>query len=192
VGASLYYFGVYEGLTLGAYVSLFAINMATDAVSVQSVLSRFEGIGHDIKVLIEGESLGNDATAVIAFFFIGLPWMMSGSIDAGHAVMDAGKVFVVSTLIGLALGFGFYMLMKLFSNKRGELFAFIVEAYIAYVLAEEMHVSGILTLIVAIVATKAWIDSDLAEDESKKTKSFMRKLRLGGIETTTHERLEYL
>jgi CPA1 family monovalent cation:H+ antiporter len=192
VGASLYYFGVYEGLTLGAYVSLFAINMATDAVSVQSVLSRFEGIGHDIKVLIEGESLGNDATAVIAFFFIGLPWMMSGSIDAGHAVMDAGKVFVVSTLIGLALGFGFYMLMKLFSNKRGELFAFIVEAYIAYVLAEEMHVSGILTLIVAIVATKAWIDSDLAEDESKKTKSFMRKLRLGGIETTTHERLEYI
>ncbi|MDY0403067.1 MAG: hypothetical protein RBQ76_06495 [Sulfurovum sp.] len=25
---------------------------------------------HDIKVLIEGESLGNDATAVIAFFFL--------------------------------------------------------------------------------------------------------------------------
>lgn len=69
VGASLYYFGVFEGLTLGAYVVLFSINMATDAVSVQSVLSGFEGIGHDIKVLIEGESLGNDATAVIAFFF---------------------------------------------------------------------------------------------------------------------------
>ena len=193
VGASLSYFNIYEGLSLGAYVSLFAINMATDAVSVQSVLSRFKGISHDIKVLIEGESLGNDATAVIAFFFIGLPWMMSGHIDAGHAAMDALRVFAVSTLIGLALGFGFYMLMKLFSNKRGELFAFIVEAYAAYVLAEEMHVSGILTLIVAIVATKAWIDSDLAHDSStKKTKSFMRTLRLGAIETTTHERLEYI
>jgi len=192
VGASLSYFNVYEGLSLGAYVSLFAINMATDAVSVQSVLSRFKGIGHDIKVLIEGESLGNDATAVIAFFFIGLPWMMSGEIDAGHAAMDALRVFAVSTAIGLALGFGFYMLMKLFSNKRGELFAFIVEAYVAYVLAEEMHVSGILTLIVAIVATKAWIDSDLAHDDTKKTKNFMRKLRLGSIETTTHERLDYI
>jgi len=192
VGASLSYFNIYEGLSLGAYVSLFAINMATDAVSVQSVLSRFKGIGHDIKVLIEGESLGNDATAVIAFFFIGLPWMMSGEIDAGHAAMDALRVFAVSTAIGLALGFCFYMLMKLFSNKRGELFAFIVEAYAAYVLAEEMHVSGILTLIVAIISTKAWIDSDLAYDASKKTKGFMRRLRLGGIETTTHERLDYI
>ena len=192
VGASLSYFNVYEGLSLGAYVALFAINMATDAVSVQSVLSRFKGIGHDIKVLIEGESLGNDATAVIAFFFIGLPWMLSGQIDAGHAALDALRVFAVSTAIGLALGFGFYMLMKLFSNKRGELFAFVVEAYVAYVLAEEMHVSGILTLIVAIVATKGWIDSDLDQSTAKKTKSFMRTLRMGGIESTTHERLEYI
>jgi len=191
-GASLSYFNVYEELSLGAYVALFAINMATDAVSVQSVLSRFKGISHDIKVLIEGESLGNDATAVIAFFFIGLPWMLSGEIDAGHAAMDALRVFAVSTIVGLALGFGFYMLMKLFSNKRGELFAFIVEAYVAYVLAEEIHVSGILTLIVAIVATKAWIDSDLSEESKNKTKSFMRSLRLGNIETTTHERLEYI
>ena len=192
VGASLSYFNVYEGLSLGAYVALFAINMATDAVSVQSVLSRFTGISHDIKVLIEGESLGNDATAVIAFFFIGMPWMMSGNIDAGHAAMDALRVFSVSTVIGLALGFGFYMLMKLFSNKRGELFAFIVEAYASYVVAEEMHVSGILTLIVAIVATKAWIDSDLVEPNTKKTKSFLRSLRLGDIKSTTNERLEYI
>jgi len=192
VGASLSYFNVYEGLSLGAYVALFAINMATDAVSVQSVLSQFKGINHDIKVLIEGESLGNDATAVIAFFFIGLPWMMSGHIEAGDAAMDALRVFIVSSAMGIALGFGFYMLMKLFSNKRGELFAFIVEAYVAYVLAEEMHVSGILTLIVAIVATKAWIDSDLAQSKGKKTKSFMRTLRLGSIESTTYERLEYI
>ncbi|SFV51772.1 Na+/H+ antiporter [hydrothermal vent metagenome] len=191
-GASLHYFDIFKGLSLGAYVALFAINMATDAVSVQSVLSRFKGISHDIKVLIEGESLGNDATAVIAFFFIGLPWMMSGHIDASHAVIDALRVFAVSTAIGLALGFGFYMIMKLFSNRRGELFAFIVEAYAAYVLAEELHVSGILTLIVAIVATKAWIDFDLGEDSSKKTKSFMRSLRLGSIHSTTYERLEYI
>ena len=192
IGTSLSYFELFEGLGVGAYVALFAINMATDAVSVQSVLSRFGGVGHDIKVLIEGESLGNDATAVIAFFFIGLPWMMSGHLDAGDAAIDAIRVFVVSTMLGIALGFGFYMLMKLFSNKRGELFAFIVEAYVAYVFAEEMHVSGILTLIVAIVATKAWIDSDLEHSTAKKTKGFLRKLRLGGIESTTHERLEYI
>jgi len=195
VGASMYYFNIFESLTLGAYVSLFAINMATDAVSVQSILSRFKGISHHLKVLIEGESLGNDATAVIAFFFIGLPWMMSGSIDAGDAAMDALRVFVVSIAIGLAIGFSFYMLMKLFSDRRGEFFAFVIEAYLAYVVAEEMHVSGILTLIVAIIATKAWIDSDnqvYEEETSKKVKSFMRKIRLSDIKATTTERLEYI
>jgi CPA1 family monovalent cation:H+ antiporter len=194
-GASMYYFGIFEGLTLGAYVSLFAINMATDAVSVQSVLSRFKGIGHDIKVLIEGESLGNDATAVIAFFFIGLPWMMSGTIDAGEATMDALRVFAVSMGIGIALGYLFYMVMKLTDEKRGELFIFIIEAYLAYVLAEHLHVSGILTLITAIIVTKAWIDIDmktLDEEKAKKSKTFLQKIRLHGIDSTTSERMEYI
>jgi len=193
VGASLYNFNIFEGLTLGAYVSLFAINMATDAVSVQSVLSRFKGIGHDIKVLIEGESLGNDATAVIAFFFVGLPWMMSGDIDAGAASMDALRVFTLSIGIGLIVGYLFYMIMKLFSDRRGELFAFIIEGYAAYVLAEEMHISGILTLITAIITTKAWIDIDIeSKSNTKKSKSFLKKMRLNSIHSTTKERLEYI
>ena len=194
-GASMYYFGIYEGLTLGAYVSLFAINMATDAVSVQSVLSRFKGIGHDIKVLIEGESLGNDATAVIAFFFIGLPWMMSGTIDAGEATLDALRVFAMSMGIGVGLGYLFYMIMKLINDKRGELFVFIIEAYFSYIAAEHLHISGILTLITAIIATKAWIDIDmktLGEEEAKKSKTFLQKLRLHGIDSTTSERMEYI
>jgi len=192
VGASLSYFNIFSGLNLGGYVALFAINMATDAVSVQSVLSRFKGISHDIKVLIEGESLGNDATAVIAFFFIGMPWMLSGHIDATHATLDALRVFTVSSLAGLALGYGFYMVMKLYSDKRGELFSFIIESYAAYLLGEELHASGILTLIVAVVATKAWIDSDLNEKEGKMVKSFIRTIRLGSIKSTTKERLEYI
>lgn len=60
-----------------------------------------------------------------------------------------------------------------------------------------MHVSGILTLIVAIIATKAWIDMDIKAHEAEentvnKSKSFMRKLRLEGIRATTTERLEYI
>jgi CPA1 family monovalent cation:H+ antiporter len=194
VGASMYYLNIFESLTIGAYVSLFAINMATDAVSVQSILSRFKGISHHIKVLIEGESLGNDATAVIAFFFIGLPWMMSGEIEASSAVFDALRVFVMSTGIGLAIGFIFYMLMKLFSDRRSEFFAFVVEAYLAYVVAEHLHISGILTLIVAIIATKAWIDMDHEEEQmkEKRSKGFMRKLRLEKITSTTKERMEYI
>ncbi|SFV59799.1 Na+/H+ antiporter [hydrothermal vent metagenome] len=196
IGASLYHFEIFGELTLGAYVALFAINMATDAVSVQSVLSQFKGISHHIKVLIEGESLGNDATAVIAFFFIGLPWMMSGTIDTTHATFDALRVFAVSIAIGIAIGYIFYMFLKLLNERRGEFFTFVIEAYLAYVLAEEMHVSGILTLITAIIATKAWIDMDIEAHANpsgvSKSKNFMKTLRLDSIQATTTERLEYI
>jgi len=200
VGASLYHLELFEQLSLGGYVALFAINMATDAVSVQSVLSRFEGIGHDIKVLIEGESLGNDATAVIAFFFVGLPWMLSGTIDPGAATVDALRVFAVSLGLGIAMGFGFYLLMKLVEHQRGEFFIFVVEGYAAYVLGEELHVSGILTLIAAIIATKAWIDADLARAQQKeqrkdaayRLRALYNKMRFGGYEATTEQRLDYI
>jgi CPA1 family monovalent cation:H+ antiporter len=192
MGASLSYFDIFGGLSIGAYVALFAINMATDAVSVQSVLSRFDTISHDIKVLIEGESLGNDATAVIAFFFIGLPWMIEGHIDAMDASMDALRVFGMSSVIGLLIGYTFYLLMKLYSDKRGELFSFVVEAYISYVLAEHLHISGILTLIVSIVTTKALIDNNIEQIQSKKDKTFLQKLRFEGFLATTQERLEYI
>ncbi|ADV45951.1 cation:proton antiporter [Nitratifractor salsuginis] len=194
-GASLYAFDLFPQITLGGYVALFAINMATDAVSVQSVLSRFKGVAHDVKVLIEGESLGNDATAVIAFFFIGLPWMMQGSIEADDAALEALRVFAFSTLIGLGLGYGFYWLMKFYSDKRGELFTFVIEAYAAYLLGEHFHLSGILTLIVAIVSTKAWIDRDIEIEErqlERKRRSFVQRLRLEGVLATTRERLEYI
>ncbi len=196
LGASLYHFGIFGELTLGAYVALFAINMATDAVSVQSVLSQFRGISHHIKVLIEGESLGNDATAVIAFFFIGLPWMMSGTIDATDATIDALRVFTVSMVVGVVIGYLFYMLLKLLNDRRGEFFTFVIEAYLAYLLAEEIHVSGILTLITAIIATKAWIDMDIEAYTNPsgvpKSKNFLRRLRLDTIQSTTTVRLEYI
>ncbi len=197
-GASLYSFDLFAGLSLGAYVTLFAINMATDAVSVQSILSQFSGIEHRTKVLIEGESLGNDATAVIAFFFIGMPWMVHGQMSAATATMASLKVFAFSTLLGLVVGFTFYLFLKLFDDKRSEFFAFVVEAYGAYVLAEHFHISGILTLIVAVVTTKFFIDRDidlhkqaLKQPDGRYSQQYRRKL-LSRFVATTHERMEYI
>jgi CPA1 family monovalent cation:H+ antiporter len=197
-GASLYYLDLFAGLTLGAYVTLFAINMATDAVSVQSILSQFSGIEHRTKVLIEGESLGNDATAVIAFFFIGLPWMVHGQMSVATATLASLKVFSLSSILGLGIGFGFYLFLKLFDDKRSEFFAFVVEAYGAYVLAEHFHISGILTLIVAVVTTKYFIDRDIALHKKelsvasgRYSQAYRRRL-LSRFAATTHERLEYI
>lgn len=196
IGTSLYFFDIFHGLTIGAYVTLFAINMATDAVSVQSVLSQFKGIPHQIKVMIEGESLGNDATAVIAFFFIGMPWMLSGDMSMGQAAGSALKVFTFSTLLGLALAGSFYLFMKLFNDKRSEFLTFVVEAYSAYVLAEHFHLSGILTLIIAIIGTKVFVDLDMEhakiEVKSSKFSNVYKKMRLNKVAAVTKERMSYI
>jgi CPA1 family monovalent cation:H+ antiporter len=197
VGASLHHFDIFPELGLGAYVALFAINMATDAVSVQSILSRFEGIEHKIKVLIEGESLGNDATAVIAYFFVGIPWMMNGTMSAGEVFAVSLKVFILSIAIGLTVGYLFYLWMKILEEKRNEFFSFVIEAYSVYLIAEHFHLSGILSLITAIVSTKALIDIDLkrsAEGIYREGRfSFgLRRSKFLDISATTEERMEYI
>lgn len=107
----MFYFNLFPGLTLGMYVALFAINMATDAISVENIMSQFKNIPHKIKVLVEGESLGNDATAMIAFYFIGLPWIINDTFDFSTLPGTVSYVFLTSIVIGLGTGIiGFYIL----------------------------------------------------------------------------------
>jgi CPA1 family monovalent cation:H+ antiporter len=195
-GASLYYFNIFPELTIGAYVTLFAINMATDAVSVQSIMSQFKGIPHRTKVLIEGESLGNDATAVIAFFFVGLVWIEKGSLDISHTAQTAGIVFFGSLLLGLISGYIFYQILKIMEDKRSEFFLLLVEAYIVFIIAEHYHISGIFAMITAIITTKAFIDiqieKELKEDKQhmKENKNFLPKWIYK--KASSIERLEYI
>ena len=195
-GASLYYLNVFPELTIGAYVALFAINMATDAVSVQSILSQFKGIPHKTKVLIEGESLGNDATAVIAFFFVGLVWIEQGSIDISETATTAGIVFFSSLLLGLFTGWLFFHILKIMDDKRSEFFILLVEAYVIYLIAEHYHISGIFAMITGIITTKAFIDIQIEKEnlENKKhvkeNKRYLTKWLYN--KASSEERLKYI
>ena len=86
--------------------------------------------------------------------------------------------------------------MKFLEQKRNEFFTFVIEAYLAYILAEYLHISGILTLIVAIIFTKVLIDRDLERDiKDISQKGYSR--RLGRLlmlksEATTRERMHYI
>jgi len=71
-------FGQYH-LSVAAIIVLFAMVLATDPVSVVSIFSNFE-LPHKLKILCEGESLFNDATALIVFVFVGLYALDGGEI----------------------------------------------------------------------------------------------------------------
>lgn len=143
-------FFVEYALSTGAIIALFAMVLATDPVSVVSVFSSFN-VPHRLAILAEGESLFNDATALIIFMFIAVPMMNGVEIGAVDIVIVSIKVISISLLIGLVIGFFGVFIMKLTSDPMSELVLILLTAYGSFELAEHFHMAGLLAVIVSII-----------------------------------------
>lgn len=136
-------------LLFGALIS------ATDPVAVIALFKEL-GAPHRLTVLVEGESLLNDATAIVLFNII-LGLTISGSIEAGGAggvVVEFMRVFLGGIVVGaamgvivseclyrLAAGVNFYMVMS------------VVLAYSSFAVAEHiLHVSGVMAVVSGAIA----------------------------------------
>jgi CPA1 family monovalent cation:H+ antiporter len=155
-------FGQYH-LSVAAIIMLFAMVLATDPVSVVSIFSNFE-LPHRLKILCEGESLFNDATALIVFVFIGLYALEGGGISFGYVARTSVVIVLGSALLGVVIGYIGLLVMKTTENRIAELLVLILTGYGAFELSEHfyvllnlfgghshMHLSGILACIFATV-----------------------------------------
>jgi len=155
-------------LSTGAVIALFAMVLATDPVSVVSVFSSFN-VPHRLAILAEGESLFNDATALIIFMFIAIPMMNGVEIGAMDIVVVSLKVISISVIIGLVVGFLGVFLMKLTSDPMSELVLILLTAYGAFELAEHFHMAGLLAVIVSIITLNT-ITQKSFDEKAKKVK----------------------
>jgi len=150
-------------LDMAAIIVLFAMVLATDPVSVISIFSRFE-LPHRLKILAEGESLFNDATALIVFVFIGLHALQGGEITATYVGQISLIVVLGSAALGVGIGYAGLAMLKTTDNRFAELMILILTGYGAFDLAEHfysllnlfgahshLHLSGILACILATV-----------------------------------------
>ena len=148
-------------LTNAAVIVLFAMVLATDPVSVVSIFSKFE-LPHQLKILAEGESLFNDATALIVFVFIGLYALGGEPITVTYVTRISIAVIFGSLMVGVVIGYIGLTLMKTTENRIAELMVLVITGYGAFELAEQfylllnlfgehshMHLSGILACIFA-------------------------------------------
>ena len=155
-------FGEYH-LSTAAIIVLFAMVLATDPVSVVSIFSKFE-LPHKLKILCEGESLFNDATALIVFVFIGLYALGGGEITAGYVSQVSLVVVLGSAFLGVAFGYLGLLIMKTTTNRTAEMMVLLMVGYGAFEVAEHfynllnlfgmhshMHLSGILSCIFATI-----------------------------------------
>ena len=148
-------------LLFGALIS------ATDPVAVVSLFKEL-GTPTRLTTLVEGESLLNDATAIVAFsILLGLA-MHGGFVvnDIGTAVFEFVRVFIGGAVLGLLFGL---LLSGLVIRLRLEISSLLVSslilAYLAFILAEHsFHLSGVMAVVAAAVSFTLFASPRLSEE----------------------------
>jgi CPA1 family monovalent cation:H+ antiporter len=143
----------YFGLGMGIQTAFVfaALMSATDPVSVLSIFKSL-GVNRRLSTIIEGESLFNDGIAVVLFMItsIYLPsyiQMGAGGIAATAVILV--KVAIGGALIGGALGYAFSKLTSWYDDYPLEILFSILLFYGSFSIAESIHVSGVIAVVVA-------------------------------------------
>src|SRR5882672_9539686 len=135
-------FGWPESFVLGAIIS------PPDAVAA-SAATKGLGIPRRITTILEGESLVNDATGLIAYKY-GIAAAASGTFIFWLASINFFYVAVVGILLGLLLGQLFKWIHLITpDNPLADTTLTFLAPYTAYLVAEQFHTSGVLAVVVA-------------------------------------------
>src|ERR687886_162342 len=126
---------------LGAIVS------PTDPAAATAVMRRV-GAPRGMVNILEGESLFNDATALVAYK-VAVAAAVGASFSASHTVLEFVVDAAGGIAIGLAVGFLIAEVRKRVSDVNTELTISLFSAYGAFVPADKLGVSGVLAAVTA-------------------------------------------
>ncbi len=135
-------------LLFGALIS------ATDPVAVVSLFKEL-GTPKRLTILVEGESLMNDATAIVVFTIL-LGIALHGNFAASDLWYAAGeffKVFLGGALVGIVFAFIVVWFLSVFHISFNAIMMLsMILAYVSFITAEHyLHVSGVMAAIGAAV-----------------------------------------
>lgn len=131
-----------EGFVLGAIIS------PPDAVAATSATKGL-GLPKRVVTILEGESLVNDATGLIAYRYA-VAAVMSGTFHFWEAGIEFFVVAVGGITLGLVLGYLFKWVHKITpDNATTDTTLTFLAPFIAYLSAEALEVSGVLAVVAA-------------------------------------------
>ncbi len=162
--------------TLGMLVALFSMIMATDAITVTSIFGKFN-LPYRLKLFAEGESLFNDATGLIAYYFVGLPLLLGEEVTPISIFFKLDEVFIFSTVIGSVIGFIGYYILKFLEDPIDEFIIMYVVALTSFLLAEHFHMAGILSIIASVLTFNFFIDRDFKKWEKRIEQKHKEELK---------------
>lgn len=124
-----------------------ALIAATDPVAVVA-LFRSLGVPRRLAVLMEGESLLNDGTAIVLFHLM-VTVAVTGQFDLVGGVLEFVRVVLGGVVIGGLLGWIVARLIARVDDYLIEITLTTVLAFGAYLLSERLHFSGVLAVVAA-------------------------------------------
>ncbi|HVN52898.1 MAG TPA: Na+/H+ antiporter [Anaerolineaceae bacterium] len=124
-----------------------ALIAATDPVAVVSLFRQL-GVPKKLSVLVEGESLFNDGTALVLFQLM-LGIALTGKFNLVQSIADFLRVSAGGVLLGLLLGWLASRVIERIDDYLIETTITTVLAYGAYLVAEQLHFSGVLAVVAA-------------------------------------------
>jgi monovalent cation/hydrogen antiporter len=134
------------GLPWAAAFTLGAIVAPTDPLAATEIARRMS-VPRRIVSVVEGESLVNDGTALVAYRVAVL------AVGGTFSIWEAGWEFVsgavVGVAIGLAVGWVISEIRRRLDDVLVEITISLLTGYAAYVPAEALHVSGVLAAVTA-------------------------------------------
>lgn len=145
-----------------------ALLASTDPVAVLSLM-RKAGVSERLCMLLDGEALFNDATAIVTFGI--LLYIAQNPLEEIAALDVINRFLIVffgGAIVGLLVGLGFLFLSRWVKDFIQQAIVTLIAAYFTYLLAEHwLHVSGVMAVLVCGLVLGRVIHHDFDEHEKR-------------------------
>ncbi|HDS1756193.1 Na+/H+ antiporter [Pseudomonas sp. M5] len=159
VGAGYFIHWILPSIPLPVAFALAAVLSPTDAVAVSAITQG--RLPTPLMNMLQGEALLNDASGLVTFKFA-----LAAAITGVFSLTDASLTFVMVALGGLAVGvtlswllgrLRMWMITRGWDDPATHVVFMLLLPFAAYVLAERLGVSGILSAVAAGMM-QSWLD----------------------------------
>jgi len=130
-----------DALVFGALIA------ATDPIAVVALFKSL-GVPRRLGVLMEGESLLNDGTAVV-FFTLALAYVGGQVLTPAGIILDFVAIVGAGAVVGGGVGLAVSHVIQRVDDPMIEITLTTIAAYGSFVAAEQLHSSGVIATVVA-------------------------------------------
>lgn len=146
IGIAIIAYYCIPGMTWPLAFVLGAILSATDAVAAMSVTKGLN-LSHKTLTILEGESLINDASALVAYRFA-VAAVTGSAFVLWKATFDFAVLLVGGVVIGVLIGRMLSaLLVKVQKNAMVTISLLLLMPFVTYLIAEEIEVSGVIAVV---------------------------------------------